>query len=108
MNYDPAKVAPPQILAYEVPAAVRKLYLEVLRLIGAANSGEAPADWVDVPALLDQLGVPLRTAPAAGRSQDVHEHSAGLPPDITSQRQERREDQRQEDQDGDTLAAGFR
>ena len=55
-NHDPAKVPAPEIMAYEVPAAVRKLYLEVLRLLGAAQSGEAPADWVDVPALLDQLG----------------------------------------------------
>ena len=90
-RYDPAKVAPPTILAYEVPAAVRKLYLEVLRLIGAANSGDAPADWVDVPALLDQLGVPLRTAPVEKAEGDG---LPGRPPDLTSGQQERREDAR--------------
>jgi hypothetical protein len=99
MNHDPAKVAPPQILAYEVPAAVRKLYLEVLRLIGAANSVEAPADWVDVPALLDQLGVPLRTTPAGASSSRV-DH--GPPPDLTSEREARREDERAEVREMDT------
>lgn len=92
MNHDPAKVPAPEILAYEVPAAVRKLYLEVLRLIGAAGSEEAPADWVDVPALLDQLGVPLRTAPS--RTEGKASGPAGRPPDLTSDRQERREDAR--------------
>lgn len=96
MNYDPAKVAPPQILAYEVPAAVRKLYLEVLRLIGAANSGDAPADWVDVPALLDQLGVPLRTAPNGGDPSGNDQRNR--PPDLTAERQNRREDARGEDE----------
>ena len=96
MNYDPAKVAPPTILAYEVPAAVRKLYLEVLRLIGAANSGEAPADWVDVPALLDQLGVPLRTVPVPKTESTG---LPGRPPDLTGERQERREDARTEEPD---------
>ncbi|HBP17400.1 MAG TPA: hypothetical protein DEA08_06370 [Planctomycetes bacterium] len=92
MNHDPARVPAPEILAYEVPAAVRKLYLEVLRLIGAAGREEAPADWVDVPSLLDQLGVPLRTAPVTAREQ--RERPAGRPPDLTSGRQERREDAR--------------
>jgi hypothetical protein len=94
VNYDPAKVAPPTILAYEVPAAVRKLYLEVLRLIGAAKSGEAPADWVDVPALLDQLGVPLRTAPVEKQEGGG---VSGRAPDLTSGQQERREDARTDD-----------
>ena len=100
VNYDPSKVAPPTILAYEVPAAVRKLYLEVLRLIGAAQSGEAPADWVDVPALLDQLGVPLRTAPVErGEGRGL----PGRPPDLTSGQQERREEART-DEPGDEAA----
>jgi len=91
VNHDPSRVPAPEVLAYEVPAAVRKLYLEVLRLIGAADREEAPADWVDVPALLDQLGVPLRTAPA--REQG----SAPRPkaPDLTSEREERREQERE-------------
>lgn len=100
MNHDPSKVAAPEILAYEVPAAVRKLYLEVLRLIGAANREQAPADWVDVPSLLDQLGVPLRTAPAQreqGHDPDADGRPPGRPPDLTSTRQERREDARAQD-----------
>lgn len=105
MNHDPTKVAPPQLLAYEVPAAVRKLYLEVLRLLGAAKSGEAPADWVDVPALLDQLGVPLRTAPAAGGQPGDQARAPGRPPDVTSEREERREDTRPEDW-GDAAITG--
>ena len=92
MNHDPAKVPAPEILAYEVPAAVRKLYLEVLRLIGAAGREEAPADWVDVPALLDQLGVPLRTTPV--RSEGMPGSPTGRPPDLTSDREERRESER--------------
>jgi len=92
-NHNPSRVTAPEILAYEVPAAVRKLYLEVLRLIGAANREEAPADWVDVPALLDQLGVPLRTAPAWDSAATKN---GGIPPgrqpDLTSRREERREE----------------
>jgi len=100
-NHDPAKVPAPEILAYEVPAAVRKLYLEVLRLLGAARSGDAPADWVDVPALLDQLGVPLRTAPASEKQQGRASHGVpGRPPDMTSDRQERREDSRTPEEEG--------
>ena len=95
MNHDPARVPAPEILAYEVPAAVRKLYLEVLRLIGAASRKEAPADWVDVPALLDQLGVPLRTAAGKGDRQDYT--PSGRPPDLTSGQQQRREDARGEE-----------
>jgi hypothetical protein len=88
MNHD-------EVLAYEVPAAVRKLYLEVLRLIGAAKREQAPADWVDIPALLDQLGVPLRTTPA--QAKDATDGGLpGRPPDMTGQRQERREDARAE------------
>ena len=97
VNHDVTRVPTPEVLAYEVPAAVRKLYLEVLRLIGAANREQAPADWVDVPALLDQLGVPIRTAPL--RSSDERESGAppGRPPDMTGERQGRREDARTEE-----------
>ena len=97
VNHDVTRVPTPEVLAYEVPAAVRKLYLEVLRLIGAANREQAPADWVDVPALLDQLGVPIRTAPL--RSSDERESGAppGRPPDMTGDRQGRREDARTEE-----------
>ncbi|MEZ6189386.1 MAG: hypothetical protein R3F62_30835 [Planctomycetota bacterium] len=91
-NYDPAKVPPPEILAFEVPAAIRKLYLEVLRLVSASGREEAPADWVDVPALLDQLGVPLRTSPAP-RIQTPRV-GPGRPRDMTGERQERRESAR--------------
>ena len=97
-NHDPAKVPAPEIMAYEVPAAVRKLYLEVLRLLGAAQSGEAPADWVDVPALLDQLGVPLRAAPASdNRDARPIQGLPGRPPDMTGDREERRERSRDPD-----------
>jgi len=92
-NHDLAKKPAPEVLAYEVPAAVRKLYLEVLRLIGAASSGDAPADWVDVPALLDQLGVPVRTIPSGSVAEPTP--PPGRPPDMTGARQERREDQRE-------------
>jgi len=93
MNHDPAKIPAPEILAYEVPAAVRKLYLEVLRLIGAARREEAPADWVDVPAILDQLGVPIRTSPLTQR-ESKGAGIPGQPPDMTSDREERREEAR--------------
>lgn len=91
MNQGPAKIPPPELLAYEVPAAIRKLYLEVLRLVGAANTSEPAAAWVDVPALLDQLGVPLRTAPLPVKpgAQDP-----GRPRDLVGDREERREDAR--------------
>ena len=92
MNHDPAKTPPPEIMAYEVPAAVRKLYLEVLRLVGASQHGASPAEWVDVPALLDQLGVPLRITPATGKAEGVGQ--PGRPRDMTGGREERREDAR--------------
>ena len=98
MNHDLARVPAPEILAYEVPAAVRKLYLEVLRLIGAANREEAPADWVDVPSLLDQLGVPLRTAPVT-EERSKGGGPSGRPPDLTSGQQERREESRAQVED---------
>jgi len=96
MNHDPARVPPPDVCAYEVPASIRKLYLEVLRLVGAANRQEAPADWVDVPALLDQLGVPLRTAPlpSTGPGASRGEGTGGppgRPPDLTGGRDARRD-----------------
>ncbi len=70
----------------------------MLRLIGAANREEAPADWVDVPALLDQLGVPLRTAPLVGGGEGSN--LPGRPPDLTSDRQERREEARTQEGEG--------
>ena len=93
-NHSEREVAAPEVLAYEVPATVRKLYLEVLRLVSAAQRDEAPADWVDVPALLDQLGVPIRSEPqrSRGRSGGLR----GRPRDVTSERQERREQARTE------------
>ncbi|HBP18001.1 MAG TPA: hypothetical protein DEA08_09435 [Planctomycetes bacterium] len=92
-NHDPSRVPPPEILAFEVPAAIRKLYLEVLRLVSASGREEAPADWVDVPALLDQLGVPLRTAPLQ-REGKARGAGPGRPRDMTGERQERRESAR--------------
>lgn len=89
VNHDPVRVPAPEVLAYEVPAAVRKLYLEVLRLVSAAQRREAPADWVDVPALLDQLGVPLRTEPVESEGAPI-----GRPRDMAGEREERREDSR--------------
>lgn len=91
-NHDPRKVPPPEVLAFEVPSAVRKLYLEVLRIVSAANHGQAPSDWVDVPALLDQLGVPMRTAPLPASERAGGQ--PGRPRDITSEREQRREDAR--------------
>jgi len=92
-NHPESRVPPPEIKAYEVPASVRKLYLEVLRLVSAAKREESPADWVDVPSLLDQLGVPLRREPLKGSSSAP----TGRPPDLTGGRQERREAARSED-----------
>ena len=86
-NHREDHVPPPEIKAYEVPASVRKLYLEILRLVSAAKREDAPADWVDVPALLDQLGVPLRSEPLRSPS-----HSPpGRPRDLVGDREERRE-----------------
>lgn len=102
-NHDPAKVPAPEILAYEVPAAVRKLYLEVLRLVGAASKNESPAQWVDVPALLDQLGIPLQTTP--NLPKDSTGLPNGRPPDLTSGQDQRREDSRT-GESGDTLHGG--
>ena len=90
-NHGPARVPPPDILAYEVPASVRKLYLEVLRLLGGSKNND-PAAWVDAPALLDQLGVPLRTAPLEAGEKEAKEPGRGR--DLTGQREERREDAR--------------
>ena len=103
-NYgEQPKEPPPEVLAYEVPAAIRKLYLEVLRLIGAANRAEAPADWVDVPALLDQLGVPLRTTPLRSSTDSIA--TPGRPRDSTGDRDQRREDARTEEGEDATGAS---
>ena len=104
VNHDARRVPPPEILAVEVPAAARKLYLEVLRLVGASRNGESPADWVDGPALLDQLGVPIRTAPARADGQE--QRSAWAPRDTTGEREERREDARTPEGEDATGAHG--
>jgi hypothetical protein len=91
INHDPEKLRPPEILAYEVPAAIRKLYLDVLRVVNAADHGESAAAWVDVPALLDQLGVPLRTSPLRVERAS---NPIGRPRDASGEREERREDAR--------------
>ncbi|MBL4850210.1 MAG: hypothetical protein JKY65_32175 [Planctomycetes bacterium] len=88
-NHSERHVPAPEVLAYEVPASVRKLYLEVLRLVSAAGREEAPADWVDVPALLDQLGVPLRSEPLAPIPRGGRR--GGRPRDLIGGREARRE-----------------
>ena len=87
-NHSERRVSAPEVLAYEVPASVRKLYLEVLRLVSAAQREEAPADWVDVPALLDQLGVPLRSKPLPPQPA---RGAPGRPRDLVGDREARRE-----------------
>jgi len=87
-NHSERNVPAPEVLAYEVPASVRRLYLEVLRLVGAADRDEAPADWVDVPALLDQLGVPLRTEPQVS---ERGRKPSGRPRDVSGGRERRRD-----------------
>jgi len=54
---------------------------------------------------LDQLGVPLRTAPVP--KQEPPGGVPGRPPDLTSERQNRREDARTEEpgEPGDALPA---
>lgn len=100
----PASVPPPEILAAPIPDKTSKLFLEVLRSVGEqARLGER----VDVPALLDQLGVP--TMPGAPA-----EPLAGPPPptpkkpgparDTTSRREERREDAQTPEGEEDTGA----
>ena len=94
-NHSERRVPAPEILAYEVPASVRKLYLEVLRLVSASDAEEAPADWVDVPALLDQLGVPLRSQPL--RPSADRRRAGGRPRDLVGGREARREAARTHD-----------
>ncbi|MCO5171146.1 MAG: hypothetical protein M9894_32990 [Planctomycetes bacterium] len=93
VNHDPDQVPAPEVLAYEIPASARKLYLEVLRLVSAARLEQPPAAWVDVPGLLDQLGVPLRTSPAATEA-GAQTNQVGRSRDATGGREERREDAR--------------
>ena len=104
-NHDPARVPAPEILAFEVPAAIRKLYLEVLRLVSASGRDEAPADWVDVPALLDQLGVPLLTAPLRSRESPIG-GGPGRPRDMAGGRERRRENARSPEGENSTGAEG--
>jgi len=96
-RYNPSerRVPAPEILAYEVPASVRKLYLEVLRLVSASGAEEAPADRVDVPALLDQLGVPLRSQPL--RPPPDRGRAGGRRRDLVGGREARREAARTHD-----------
>lgn len=95
-NYDPAKVAPPEVVATDVgKAAARRVYQSVLQLVNAAAGGEI-ALRTDVPSLLDKLGVPLRDAPPPSSQPAPGATPEGRPPgrplDTGSEREDRRED----------------
>ncbi|HYE92709.1 MAG TPA: hypothetical protein VEA38_16890 [Terriglobales bacterium] len=102
-NYDPQKVAPPEIAATDVgKAAARKIYQEVLRLGNGAARGEV-ALRTDVPALLDKLGIPLRDAPLDPfKHPDPSAPEVGRPENPSSERADRREDARTEEGEEDT------
>jgi len=98
----PAKEPAPEIGANEIPDKVQKLYLEVLKTVGdPALIGRK----VDVDGLLDHLGVPRKT----GEDEDEQTEASrppGRPLDLTSDREERREDARTDEGADDTGGRG--
>lgn len=107
-NYDPEKVAPPDVIATDVgKVAARKTYLEVLRLANSAAGGEISAR-ADLPKLLDLLGIPVREKPEEEEDEDVagdDEKSGeepGRPRDPFGDREQRREDATTSEGEDDT------
>lgn len=108
-NYDPEQVDPPEIVATDVgKAAARKIMQQVLSLAVNAQRGEV-ALRTDIPALLDKLGIPLRSEPPEfpegwGGEGGGGGTPPGRPRDMTSDREQRREDARTEEGEEDTGA----
>lgn len=106
-NYDPEEVEEPEVVATDVgKAAARKIMQEVLRLANSAARGEL-ALRVDLPAVLDKLGVPLRDEPPEfpeGWGGPSSSEPEGRSKEPGSDREERREDGRTEEGEEDTGA----
>lgn len=103
-NASPAKRKAPEVKAFELPQAKRKLLLEVFRTVSNVERvvGEGKVvtlgELVD-PEIMDQLGIPTRpVAEAAREKQAPPNMTPGQPPgtpgpdrDTTSDREDRRE-----------------
>lgn len=101
-NHDPRKVAPPEIVVTDVgKREARKLMQEVLRLANTSARGEI-AMRVDMPVLLDQLGIALREPPEGWELGDGDGAEPGRDQDKTGGREERRENGRDDDAEEDT------
>lgn len=96
-NYDPERVPLPLVVATDVGKTnAKKMLVEVLRIVG----GEQVARWVDVSTALDRLQVPVLEQPL--EAKPAASPAAGRPLDVTSDREERREDAREEEGEDDT------
>ena len=88
-NYDTDKVKPPEVEATDVgKTSAKKLLVEVLRM----SSGDQTNRWLDVKKTLDRLGAPVLDT----ELEPPEPKEQGLPggPDVSSEREERREDAR--------------
>lgn len=101
MNEPDSSVPPCEVAPSELPAAVSKLYIDLLTRVGdSARLGER----VDVNQMLDQLGVPRLPGAPEGGAAAPDAPPPGRPPERTGAREERREDARTEPGEEDTGA----
>lgn len=104
-NYDPDKVAPPEVAYTDVgKAAARKTMLAVLQLANQAARGEV-ALRTNMPALLDKMGIPLREPPLDPFDPATDPSAGGAPGpgrDPNGDREGRREDAETESGEEDT------
>jgi hypothetical protein len=112
VNYDES-IPAPEVLAYEIPAAKKKLLLEVFKSV--VNTPRTQADGrvttlADVVSedIVDQLGIPrreLEEAPAVAPAAQAPA-AGGRPSEPTGAREERRENARTTEGEAATGAQG--
>jgi hypothetical protein len=94
----------PEILAYELPQAKRKLLLEVFRTVATVDRQVAEGKTVTLAEMIDddlitQLGLPKRPVEEAAREKQEPPAGGGFPPgrpkDATGEREDRRDSARE-------------
>ena len=99
-NYDEDKVPPPELEATDVgKSSAKKILTEVLRM----SSGDQINRWLDVNKTLDRLGAPVLEQELEPPEPPAPAGPGLKPddPDMTGDREERREDARTEDGEDD-------
>lgn len=105
------RTPPPQVLAYKIPAAKKKILLEVWRSVSALPRQLDDGRTITLGDLvsediIDQLGIPRRQAPAMGTPPADNPKPATPTRDTTSEREERRESAREPEGEDATGAPG--